>query len=278
MTPIISMPRAWTDHEGTVLDLRANEIPGRFLRRRNLWRVIHEYEEKFIVDNHVPWERCARSNRDVAIILGTAILNETAQTSKIFLRCDGRAKSQRNVFVFKPWYLDYAPDARIVSGRLLIDRLDDLLIHQYRKEKLIVLGDNRLLRNPTEEVASELGVLQSLIREHALALLAERYGIPHGGSSMLTLTRIRSESAKCCGDYRRSIEVARMCFALLLIEDKTARRNFEARGSQNGFLDASLIKDALFFKASILSDDRGVKRLAGYCGVRTCPGNPECLQ
>ena len=52
---------------------------------------------------------------------------------------------------------------------------------------------------------------------------------------------------------------------MLLIKDRNARTRFERQGSVNSFCDAALVKDALFWNAGILSGDRGVSRIAGFC-------------
>ena len=78
---------------------------------------------------------------------------------------------------------------------------------------------------------------------------------------------IQTSARKSFKDYRISCSVARMCLALLLIQERKARGRFESMGSANAFSDAGLLKDALFFKASILSQDQGVRQMASFCGV-----------
>lgn len=81
---------------------------------------------------------------------------------------------------------------------------------------------------------------------------------------------------RCRGNYRWSIEVARLCFAWLLgsskkVVQKKAVENYHKKGSANGFLDAGIIKDALFFGAKILTQDKGVDSMANCCGIKAIP-------
>jgi hypothetical protein len=185
----------------------------------------------------------------------------------VFEDAQGHRKAYRNVFLFNAEISEVTERGYIVKGTLNLDRLDDALFSLYDRKKLTSIGDFDSLygfRRPKEEPIIELERLKRIIRAEFLQRLGVRAGCPLGmGLPQL----IKTSALESFQDYRTSCNVARMCLALLLIQDRKVRSRFDSMGSTNAFSDAGLLKDALFFRADILSQDQGVRRMASFCGV-----------
>jgi hypothetical protein len=258
--------QSWLDHEGLIMNLYGRPLPASTkLHHRGikLWDEIQSFNERFVVDNHQPWERYARlrANERIAFILGTTVLNERSQLLSVFEDSKGQRKVFHNVFLFGAENLEVNGNGYIFRGRLVLDRLDDAMLSLKDREKLRTLGDfcsPQSFSNPKEEPDPEILRLNALITEGADALLK----------------RIQDDVPHCFRDYRKSVTVARACLALLLTKNPDARRRYENQGSVNSFSDAGLIKDALFFHAGILSNDNGVRKMAGYCRVKALGALP----
>ena len=272
--PLIIKQR-WLDHKRAVLNLYGNPLPtSRLLHPRGgkLWQEIQGLKERFIVDNHIPWEAYASDPRfsQYGFIIGTTVLNESPALLRLFEDRNGRRKVYPNVFHLSA-ELTTDDAGGILGGHLCIDQLDEEFFSLYDRDELSTVGNFRSplgIKKPFDECTTELTHLLNPIRQQLLLRMLDPRGLPARSS---LLKQIQSKALRCFKDYRQSIETARLCFALLLIEDPEARHLFNSKGSVNGFGDAALIKDALFFNAKILSNDFGVKRMAGYCGIITLP-------
>jgi hypothetical protein len=266
------IPQRWLDHERLIMNLYAQPYPESKLmhpRGTSLWAEIQEFAHRFVVDNHVPWEQYARQRQHsrIAFIVGTTVLNECPKLLHVFEGAHGHRKAYRNVFHFNAEISEVTEPGHIVTGTLYLDRLDDALLSLYDREKLTSIGDFDSVsgfRKPKEEPSTELERLRRIIRAELLQRLGVRAGCP---LPMGLPQLIQTSARKSFKDYRISCSVARMCLALLLIQERKARGRFESMGSANAFSDAGLLKDALFFKASILSQDQGVRQMASFCGV-----------
>ena len=67
------------------------------------------------------------------------------------------------------------------------------------------------------------------------------------------------------------MNIAGLCYAALLLErddiGKKTRSEFSAPNRRNLLGDVLLFRDALWFKARILSNDRAVARMAEYVAI-----------
>src|SRR5437899_5404090 len=116
MSKTIAMTEAWSRHERTVLNLNAQRIRTPVHpTRKNLWKELKAFGEKFVVDNHIPWEEfaCSKGCSHIAFILGTSVLNELARPIRVFEDHSGIPKAHRNVFLF---FVDLEGD---LDGRML---------------------------------------------------------------------------------------------------------------------------------------------------------------
>ena len=82
----------------------------------------------------------------------------------------------------------------------------------------------------------------------------------------------------CFQDFATSAEAADLAYSRLLLtkgeEGRKARTDFSALDKVNLFGDSLLIQNALFLNADILSLDKGVKKMAGFCRIR-CEKTPS---
>ena len=254
---------AWLRHRCLYMNLYGVPLDGSKYAHPNgvkLWDELQSFKFRLVVDNHTPWEKFAKDEAyaDVAFILATTALNEK---NKLLALCEdgqGHRKAFQNVFLFGAEIDEVTEQGHIVKGRLSLERLDRDIISLKDKGKLDTIGTlknefNPLgFKRPKEESDKELERLKAL-RQLGQDVLHKE---------------IEAKAQKCFKNYRFSTEVARMSLALLLEKESAARHTFNRNGSANSFSDAGLVKDALFLKAWIWSEDKGARKMATYCNVR----------
>ena len=257
--------RVWDKHHRTDIDVYGRVVAS---NGKDLWKRIQNSRKRYIVDNNWRWERYLGRHEyfQDAFILGTSRLNEQAQLIRLFEDPKGRKKIGKNVFLFS-----------FRAGLGSIQRLE-FVISTLNRNKLITLGDldspARLAASSDDaKVRDEVLALQSEIRGELVHVLQRgkviRRACHPTNADRFLFAAIRSQLANCFSNLCASANVARQAFALLLINNQTAKRNFIEKGPINGFHDAALIGNALFFRAEVLSCDEGVREMARYCGVRT---------
>lgn len=233
-----------------------------FPKAKNLWERIQRFDQRFVVDNHVPWDTYAPENSHAAFILGTTALSEKNKTLSIFLDSKGKRRAYRNVFLFRAYRNPRNRDSRL--GQLIIDALDEWCLSVFDQEKMATRGANQLFPPPETVIAAEIESIQAIIREELIRVLC-------GRSRKVSIIpplaeRIQNGAASCFASYGQSIEVAHLSFALLLLRKPRARLDFTKK-QRGGFMDSAIVKDALFFRASILTEDAGVREMGRYCGI-----------
>lgn len=266
----LDLREAWLRHDRTFLNLYAQPLPAPLHpKSKNLWKEIQKFTERYIVDNHIPWDQYAprKDCANTAFILGTSALNEKSQLISIYEQPGGKRRSHHNVFLFHAGEMESDRRGRLLKGELVVDRLDENAISVLDRKKVLTFGDNQILKNARDEDPEEIERVRRTIRTELVLQLTQRGGLTPTVASLRS--QIQQSVGACRGDYRRSIEVARLCYARLLSSNANAIKNYRNKGSLNGFLDAGIIKDALFFEAKILTRDDGVKSMAKYCGIET---------
>ena len=222
-----------------------------------LWNEFQGFKYRFVVDNHSPWEKFAKDETyaGVAFVLATTAKNERDRLLTLFEDDHGHRKEFSNVFFFGAQIDEVTEQGYMVKGKVMLERLDRDAISLKDKGKLDTIGSMLSplgFRRPKEEPDKELERLQAL-RQRGQDVLQKD---------------IEDKAPKCFKNYRLSAEVARMSLALLLEKEPAARHTFDKKGSVNSFSDAGLVKDALFLKAWIWSEDWGARKMASYCNVR----------
>lgn len=257
---IYVIDRDWREHDRLLMDFDSNhlEVPFMHVNGGGLWDEIRSYKQRWVVDNNTPFERLAGSPEfsDTAFIVGTTVLNERAQPILFFEKLSDERKAFVNVFYFSvPWlHGEY---------RLAIDRADRAYFSLHNRDKVVADAG---FKNPRDESAESLNDLRLINWRCILWMAYRRAGLSLGPS---LAESVRGLAPRCPKNYRLSAKVATLCFARLLVASERGRNNFNENGSMNGFMDAALIKDALFFNAGILSGDRDVRRMAHFCGIKT---------
>jgi hypothetical protein len=79
----------------------------------------------------------------------------------------------------------------------------------------------------------------------------------------------------CTGNYQASIRAARFCFALLLHDDsQDLKPNIKnewvkiLKNDKNVLGDTQHIHNALYFKAALVTKDKGLQKMGDYCGLK----------
>jgi len=144
----------------------------------NLWEEFQHFKYRFVVDNHSPWERCAKDEAfsDVAFVLATTALNESTRLWTLYEDRHGNKKAFKNVFFFGAEIDDVTELGYIVKGKVWLGRLDQDAISLADKHKLETLGNMNSplgLKRPKEEPDKELDRLEALRRTGQDALLKE---------------------------------------------------------------------------------------------------------
>jgi hypothetical protein len=266
----VNSVKEWRRHHRVILNLYGRPLPGSVdlhPRGHDLWDRLHAFRTKFIVDNNIPWEKWSllSSHSDIEFILGTTTLNERAQLLTLFQSANRPVKRFKNVFTLEGRMFEVAPDGSIMKGQLDLALLDNAALSLHSRRKLATIGDfNHPLgiKNPKAEVHEEEERLEGLVQMGGIALKG----------------KVEQMRTSCFADYRRSIEVARLCLACLLATEPKARNTFKKKGAANSFRDAGVIKDALFLKAGILSGDKLVQKMARMCGISAYEAMPNDAQ
>ncbi|MBP9902406.1 MAG: hypothetical protein KBH45_13160 [Verrucomicrobia bacterium] len=224
---------------------------------KKLWDEFQRFKYRLIVDNHSPWERFAKDEAysDVAFVLGTTVMNERDKLLTLFENHHGHRKDFPNVFFFLAEIDDITEQGYLLKGTVSLERLDRGAVSVADKTKLASVGSILSpigFSRPKEEPDEELERLTALRQHGQVALRRE----------------IEAKTPKCFRNYRLSTEVARMSLALLLEKEPAAQRTFDRKGSANSFSDAGLIRDALFLKTWVWSEDGGARKMASFCNVR----------
>ena len=269
--------RGWLKHHHrTDIDLNTGRIIP--ITGKNVWERIQRSPRKYVLDTHWPLEECLGHPeylRD-SFILGTTRLNEQSELIRLFIDSKGRKKIGKNVFLFG-----------VNESVGTLERLDEWFLSTMDINKLLTTGDLNspaskfILPSPTE-VQQEVLVLQFEIRRELFGILCRektaRKPLEATYTNQLLYRNIRSQISNCFASLEISGIVARWAFALLLINSHKARSNFLKKGPTNGFYDAAIIGNALFFGAEVLSLDEGVHEMGRYCGVkvrRNLPRTPD---
>jgi hypothetical protein len=198
---------------------------------------------------------------DCAFILGATIQNEMDRATAVLFDRAGRPIIARNFFLFS-----YDED----SSGWAIGRMDEN--HRYIYDQRGLQADGKSdppikLRALTEahvlELENEAALLLGEIRRELIHLLKQPRRIV---CQRLLIQEVRHLIMARSNDFHAALNIARRCYAALLIDDRTARKDYLEK-PVNGLEDSALIGEALFLNAEILSGNRHVKRMGSYCSI-----------
>lgn len=256
----------------TVLSLKGVNLGN---TKQDLFQLVKSMERLFIVDNHVPWARLSAlpKHRNTAFILGTTISKETRSVRDFFTNTDG-LKIRHNVFFFG---LRFPPEMDIAiigpGPHLWIQRLDEHCFGVYDHAAMNQWIDSG---SPWDDSASINEGKQTILSLLSVATIEKLHSMEYAlrtSKANALHAAVEERIQLWFKDFEESRRVAEYAYAILLLDNAAARRDFAALGNKNVFGDMQLIQNALFWQADILSQDHAVRMMAKCCftNCRTSP-------
>ncbi len=233
-------------HSVAYYDFKAQPI---FLSKgQDMYRKI-AIRASWIVDTHCQWKAHAAGDKESAFILGETVTSESDNLDGVFFNEKTDFDAQ-NVFVFGVEELTGSPALAIHCLDSAFEEIFDRPIPrltEYSEEGLALWNDPK---KRIQLIARVRGLLNK--------------------SDLPSKIELQAGARQCAGDFVRSCAQAEIAFAFLLNStrkrDRTLLRRFEDN-HPNLFKDTALIRDALFFGCSILSNDSHARTMAGLLGI-----------
>jgi len=232
----------YAEHANSVYDLDMNCLS----QGEDLFKTIQGME-RVIVDNNAEWKKRSLAEPHRAFILGQAIDNEKSDLEGEFFNEEIR-EGRNNVYLL-------GLDFRNEPGKILIDRLDSQFRAFFKSPLPRLFEEVTTWNDPDKrlKLRDRIAKLTSFFTEKQMQ------------------ERINEQLPRCVGNFVLSCCTAEFTYALLLVniyhKDSSEREKF-IQNHKNLFGDTSMIRDALFFDAQILSDDeKHVHKMASYCQI-----------
>jgi hypothetical protein len=242
----------------------------------NLFEIIQAFERRFVVDNHIDWFglSAVSPNSNTAFILGTTADRESSPLKLLLEDKSGKPKVRQNVFLFgmkSPTQEDILAGHR--TPLLAISRLDEYATAVRDMDglrKFEQQGREKAKWSSTKSIADEKEKVLSLL---SIKRIEEVEQIPDWQMEDEELRlSIEHKKPECFKRFWESNDVARLAYARLLLGRKSvskrARNEFADSHYPNVFGDLHLIQNALFFNAGFASNDKAVRTMARFCGLR----------
>ena len=252
-------------------------LDGRYVpfegEREDLFEVLGRME-RYVVDTNSNWKSAAAKpqNKDKAFILTKTLTDEQEDIDGLFF---GPKTDTHNDNIF---LLGVFCPAYSAVPLMMLDRLDHHYEGVFDKERLLAaslpakekkavrdkdyLAYRKQFENGVEQekavILRALGISDILQLPSPKELEVKRH---------LFRNYITSVAPFAVLNFEKSIDVARHCYSLLLMECERVRTEFSKPDYYNVFGDTRIIQNAVFANASILSADKGLKRMAGYAGI-----------
>ena len=240
--------------------------------KENLLDVLLQ-RERFVCDSNPTWKDEAGKvlNRNKAFIIPHTALDEPPDVhGNLF----GKKMNHSNGNIF---FFTTAPPQ--VGFCLAIERYDTEFIKRFSPDKFKQVSRERRIKTDPKYLESERELLAQVRKEKQNILsflnVPNIEDLPPVKNSEQIksgiIQHVRTAGPKCFKDYRNAMNVAGLCYAALLLEQddvgKKTRNEFSDPNRRNLFGDTLLFRDALWFKARILSNDRAVMRVAEYVAL-----------
>ncbi len=239
--------------------------------KENLLDVLMQ-RERFVCDSNPSWkdEAGKTGNQSKAFIISHTALDEPDDVHGNLL---GKKVNNRNENIF---FFTTAPLQ--VGFCLAIERYDSLLkrispkeLKQASRERL-KKTDAKYLESERDRMAQVRNEKENILSCLEMTNIANLPPVEVTEQKKSEIIKyIHSASAGCFRDYRSSMNIAGLCYAALLLErdnvGKKTRDEFSTPNRRNLLGDVLLLRDALWFKARILSNDGAVRRMAEYVAI-----------
>lgn len=247
-------------HDRTLIDDRGNVLAA---IGPNLLSEIQSARRRFLIDNNYPWrEQLPDLNFvDCAFILGTTIQSEMDRSTAVLFDGVGKTIIARNYFLFSNdedlncWAFDRMDE----NHRYIYDQLG--LQEGIKSDPPI--GLRIVTEAQTSELREEARLVLDEIRRELIHQLKHPKGIVR---QRLLIQEARNHRSSEFKDFFTALEIARRCHATLLINDKSARRDYLEK-PVNSLEDSVLIGEALFLHCEILSRNSHIKEMGRYCQI-----------
>lgn len=233
------------------------------------------FSRRLVVDQNVNWLdlSSAPESGNTAFILGTTIHKEASPIRLLVEDKNGVFRTRQNVFNFGvkyPTQKDMEAGYRepmIVITRLNAETTAILDLKGLRKFNEPDGGGK--LWDTSEAVLVEKKRILALLETNSIKQLkVESIQKKDAELAAYLVSNLR----KCFKNFDQSEIAARYGYARLLLRSPRTRNEFEMQDYPNVFGDLQLVQNALFLQASILSKDKGVHKMARFCGVPyVCP-------
>jgi hypothetical protein len=248
-------------HHRTLVDERGNVLAA---KGPDLWAEIQCARKRLLMDTNFPWRQhlADKDYSDCAFILGTTIQMEMDRSTGVLFDLAGRQIVAHNYFLFtQPEDLHY----------WVIDRMDEYYyyIHNQDSLKQDAKDDPPISwKTATDaqrlQLQDEAKYLRSEIRRELISILQRPKRIAR---QQLLIQEVQNQKESCFKNFPKAREIARRCYAALLINDQSARSDYRDK-EVNGLEDSVLIGEALFLNAEILSCDSHVQTMGRrYCQI-----------
>jgi hypothetical protein len=229
--------------------------------------------ERYVVDTNANWkaEAAKPSNKDRAFVLTKTLTDEQDNIHTLFFGEKTKIHND-NIFVMAIY-------ASAPLPLMMLQKLDAYYKGTFDEEKLkagskplaerLVSKDAEIMAHHNKHIAN---VQQQ--RKDILTILGYSDIADLPPKSELVAERadyvasIQNAVPECFCNFQRSMDVARWCYCVLLIDLPKIRTEFATPDNINVFGDMYLVHNALFTHSAILSNDKPLRRMASLAGIK----------
>ncbi len=252
-------------------DFNGERIKPTFGKKNLLDDIIRR--ERFVCDSNSYWKREAgkKKNQHKAFIIPHTALDEPDDVSgNLFGNKVDFSNENIYFFTAAPYQGGLCLAIELYNSQFL-KRFDPKKLKEASRERM-EKTDVEYLKSEAEQMAQVRDEKKNILSFLELANVEDLPPVEVLERKKADLIRyIHSVAPRCFKDYRRAMNVAGQCFATLLLEQddvgQKTRKEFNDTNRRNVFGDTLLFRDALWFKARILSNDRALTRMAEYGGL-----------
>jgi hypothetical protein len=270
--------RKMLEHSCSFYDFSGKHLSHPY-EKDNLLELISQ-RETYIVDNNSPWKSECKKHLKKAFIITSALSREHPNTIALIL--DATRSNLGNIFAFGC----YAS-----KGIVHIDKIDTSFRHVFDMQKLEQASakegdgfakqvaqerinnehDRAAIRNHVSIELLFLSVLGKIPLKTDFMQTGKASDLPNPNSLQEMISRIQADIQrrlpKCKHNLKNTKNTVERCYVKLLLEDRKTRYDFDRLNYDNVFGDMYIVSAAIYFGAHILTEDKGLKRMASYAGI-----------
>jgi len=262
------------DHSYSMYDYYGNHIP-HIKEKINLINEIRNIET-YILDNNSVRKTEIVKHSDKAFIISATVARENQNPKSLLF--DGTFYKSKNVFVVGP-LVNY--------GRVLIDRVDEEYQHVFDMQKFTEGSDKKSgayakdkRKNwidsfvTKDEICTDIFVplLSPETNQCGFMQTTKAVELPRPDAIGNVIQKFKADIKKrlpdCKYKFNKSIVAARKCFCVSLLENKVVRNQYDDPDNANLFGDMQLLAIAIYLGAKIATEDKGLKKMAGYAEIK----------